>query len=318
MGVVYDSYSTRDAFGKSLLEMAKENPQIYAVSADTTKSMGYEPMRREFPNRVINVGISEQNMALTAAGIASCGGKAFCATYAPFAAMRMLEQVRSFIAYPNLDVKVISGLGGLSGNVEGTTHQGLEDVSIMRCIPGIVVVVPADSCSTEEITRVITRHNGPVYLRVGRGEVPKVFDSYKFEIGKANPIKTEGADIAFICNGAAVHRVLQADKLLAEKGISAQIIEMPCVKPIDEDAILAAARTAKRIVAVEENNIVGGLGGAVAEVLSSLLPTPLLRLGIADCYTESGPHAELMDKYGLDPIEIASRTENFFSHHKSV
>jgi len=311
MSIVYDSYSTRDAFGKALLEMARENTQIYAVSADTTKSMGYDPMSKEFPNRVINVGISEQNMALAAAGIASCGGKAFCATYAPFASMRMLEQVRTFIAYPNLDVKIISGLGGLSGNVEGTTHQGLEDVSIMRCIPGIVVVVPADSCSTEEITRVITRYKGPAYLRIGRGEVPKVFDSYTFEIGKANPIKTDGTDVAFICNGTAVHRVLEADKLLAEKGISTQIIEMPCVKPIDEDAILAAASTAKRIVTVEENNIIGGLGGAVAEVLSLLHPAPLLRLGIADCYTESGPHSELMDKYGLDPAEISQRTEQF-------
>ena len=311
MDVIYDNISTRAAFGNALTELARENPKIYAVSADTTNSMGYSDMQAEFPNRVINVGICEQNMALAAAGIASCGGKAFVATYAPFASMRMLEQVRTFIAYPNLDVKIISGLGGLSGNIEGTTHQGLEDISIMRSIANVVVVVPADSCSTEEITKVISRYEGPAYLRIGRDSVPKVFDSYKFEIGKANIMKAEGTDVAIICNGTAVHRVLQAEKLLAKKGISARIIEMPCVKPIDKEAILAAARSAGRIVTVEENNIIGGLGGAVAEVVTESHPVPVLRIGINDCYTESGPHAELMDKYGLCPKEIAQRTEQF-------
>lgn len=310
---VYDSYSTREAFGRSLLELARENPKIYAVAADTAKSMGYALMEEEFPSRVINVGICEQNMALAAAGIASCGGKAFVATYAPFASMRMLEMVRTFICYPGLDVKIISGLGGLSGDIEGATHQGIEDVSIMRAIPGLVVTVPADSCATEEITKVITRHEGPAYLRIGRGPVPKVFDKYHFEIGKANIMKKDGGDITFITNGAAVHRVLEANELLAAEGMSAKIIEMPCVKPIDEEAIIWAAENSKLIVAVEENNTIGGLGGAVAEVLSHKRPTYLLRLGIEDCYTESGPHDELMDKYGLHPLDIKNRVKDFYN-----
>ena len=195
--------------------------------------MGFSPFAREFPKKAINVGIAEQNMTLVGAGLASCGAKVFVATYAPFASMRILEQVRTFCAYTDLDVKVVSGLSGLSGNIEGVTHQGLEDISILRAIPNMVVVVPADAASTEVITEEIAKYKGPVYLRIGRGPVPKVFDGdYSFKIGKANIIKEEGTDATIIFNGVTANRVLGAEKLLREKGYNIQLIEMPCVKPV--------------------------------------------------------------------------------------
>lgn len=274
-------------------------------------------MAQKFGGRVINVGICEQNTAMVAAGIAACGGKAFVATYSPFASMRILEQIRSFIAYPKLDVKIISGMGGLSGSTEGVTHQGLEDVSIMRSIPNMLVVVPADSCSTEEITSVITEYNGPVYLRIGRSSVPKVFDNYQFKIGKANILKDEGFDATVICNGIAVYRVLKAEKLLAEQGINVRIVdEMPCVKHIDKDAIISAAKSTRKIITVEENNVLGGLGGAVSEIVTEFFPAPVLRLGIDDIYTKSGPYEELLDEYGFSPSEISMKIKKLLINSK--
>jgi transketolase len=303
--VEYDKITTRQAFGDALLQFAEEHDNVFAIGADTTKSMGFAPMEKKFPDRVLNNGIAEQNMALIASGIASCGGKAFIGTYAPFASMRILEQVRTFCAYPNLDVKVISGLGGLSASIEGVTHQGLEDVSVMRAIPNMVVVVAADAASTVAITKKISEYNGPVYLRIGRNPVPRVFDeNYQFEIGKANIVKAEGSDVTVIFNGATASRVFEAEKLLREQGYGVKLIEMPCVKPIDEEAIISAARETGVVVTVEENNIIGGLGGAVAEVLSEKLPTLLKRIGIDDLYTESGTHEDLLDKYNLSSEHI--------------
>lgn len=317
MKIIYDDISMRDTFGRTLNKMAEKFNNIFAVSADTEVSMGYSAMAEMFPDRVINVGICEQNMALVAAGIASCGGKAFAATYAPFASMRMLEQIRTFIAYPKLDVKIIAGMGGLSGSYEGVTHQGLEDISIMRSIPNMIVIVPADSCSTEAITNTITEYNGPIYLRLGRQIVPKVFNHYKFRIGKANILKNNGSDAAVVCNGAAVYRVLQAEKLLAKKGINISIIEMACVKPIDQDAVILAAKLTGRIITVEENNVIGGLGSAVAETVSEKFPIPVLRLGIEDIFTESGPYEELLDKYGLSSETISIKIEKFIYTQKN-
>jgi len=242
MSVIYDKISTRDAFGVALVEKARQYEKLIAIGADTTKSMGYKPMMAEFPDRVLNNGITEQNMALMGAGVAAAGGKAVVATYAPFASMRIAEQIRTFICYPNLDVKVISGLSGLSGNIEGVTHQGLEDVGIMRSMANMVIAVPADAASCIEISKAIIDYVGPVYLRIGRGPVEKVFgESYKFTIGKANILDDAGKDVAVICNGCAVARVLRAKPIWEKAGIHAHIIEMPCVKPIDEEAILSAA-----------------------------------------------------------------------------
>lgn len=307
MSVIYDKISTRDAFGLALIEKARTDDKLFAIGADTTKSMGFKPMMAAFPDRVINCGIAEQDMALMGAGIAAAGGRAVIGTYAPFASMRIAEQVRTFICYPNLDVKVISGLGGLSGNIEGVTHQGIEDVGIVRCMANMVIAVPADAASCVAISKVILDYKGPAYLRIGRGPVEKVFDDdYTFEIGKANLLDAAGTDIAIICNGCAVARVLRAKALWEEAGIHARIVEMPCVKPIDREAILSCVADCGKIVTVEEHNIIGGLGSAVCEVVcESEKPCRVTRVGIDDIYTESAPHDQLLDKYNLSPEHIA-------------
>lgn len=308
MSVKYDSISTRDAFGIALVEAAREHPNLFAIGADTTKSMGFKPMMKEFPDRVINNGIAEQNMAMIGAGIAAAGGRAVVATYAPFASMRISEQVRTFICYPNLDVKIISGLAGLSGNIEGVTHQGLEDIGVIRSMANMVIVVPADAASCTVAAREVLKYVGPAYLRIGRGAVEQVFDSnYKFVLGKANLLDAAGTDVAVICNGCAVARVLRAKAIWEGSGIHARIIEMPTVKPIDSDAILSAAHDCGRIVTVEEHNVIGGLGSAVCEVVcSGGAPCRVTRVGIDDMYTESGPHDQLLDKYNLSPEHIAA------------
>lgn len=307
MSVTYDKISTRDAFGLALIERARVDDRLFAIGADTTKSMGCKPMMAEFPDRVINNGIAEQNMALIGAGIAAAGGRAIITTYAPFASMRISEQIRTFICYPNLDVKVISGLGGLSGNIEGVTHQGLEDIAIVRSMANMVVAVPADAASCQIVAREILAYKGPAYLRLGRGPVETVFDdSYTFTIGKANMLDDSGKDIAIICNGCAVARTLRAKALWEAVGIHARIIEMPCVKPIDREAILSAVTECGRIVTVEEHNVYGGLGSAVCEVVCEAdTPCKVTRIGIDDIYTESAPHADLLDKYNLSPEHIA-------------
>ncbi len=307
MAVTYDKISTRDAFGIALVEAAREYPNLFAVGADTTKSMGFKPMMAEYPDRVINCGIAEQNMAMIGAGIAAAGGRAVVATYAPFASMRISEQIRTFVCYPNLDVKVISGLSGLSGNIEGVTHQGLEDIGVMRSIPNMIIAVPADAASCTVISREILKYTGPAYLRIGRGPVETVFDNtYHFQVGKANLLDTAGTDVAIICNGCAVARVLRAKALWEAAGIRARIIEMPTVKPIDKGAILDVVHECGKIITAEEHNIIGGLGSAVCEVVcENGEPCKVTRIGIDDIYTESAPHDQLLDKYNLSPEHIA-------------
>ena len=306
MSVKYDSISTRDAFGIALVEAAREYPDLFAIGADTTKSMGFKPMMKEFPDRVINNGIAEQNMAMLGAGIAAAGGRAVIATYAPFASMRISEQVRTFICYPNLDVKVISGLSGLSGNIEGVTHQGLEDIGVMRSMANMVIAVPADAASCTIIAREILKYRGPAYLRIGRGPVEQVFDeSYKFVLGKANLLDDAGTDIAVICNGCAVARVLRAKELWEQEGIRARLIEMPTVKPIDADAILSAAHDCGKIVTVEEHSVIGGLGDAVGSVLlENGCPVKFCKIGVQDRFGQSGKPADLLEEYGLSEGQV--------------
>lgn len=306
MSTVFDKKSTRVAFGDALLRMADENPNIMYVAADTLKSVGGAQMAKKYPDRAINVGIAEQNMALMGAGMAASGAKVFIATYATFASMRICEQIRTFICYPNLDVKIVAGLSGLSGGQEGTTHQGIEDVGVLRSIPNLVIVEPADAASTEVITEAITKYEGPVYMRIGRNASPTVFDeNYKFEIGKANPLVDKGDDAVIFTTGAAVRRALDAEKLLAEDGYKVKVIEMPTIKPLDEEAVLAAAKATGLVFTTEDHNVIGGLGSAVSELLSDKLPTKVERIGIDDVFTESGEHEDLLDKYNLAPKHIA-------------
>jgi transketolase len=305
---VYDKVSTRVAFGEALLQQVEKNDRIMYIAADTLKSVGGAPMQKKYPKRALNVGIAEQDMTLIGAGMAACGAKVFVATYAVFASMRITEQIRSFVCYPHLDVKIVAGLGGLSGGQEGVTHQGIEDVGVLRAIPGLVIVEAADAASVSAIVEAITEYNGPVYLRLGRDVVPTVFDSdYKFQIGKANIMKPDGKDAALISNGAAVARTVAAEKILRTQGYNVQLIEMPCVKPIDRKAIQDAAKQAEVLVTVEDHTIIGGLGSAVSEVLTDNCPARLVRIGIDDCFTESGDMDELLDKYGLAASCIAKK-----------
>jgi transketolase len=307
---VMDEISTRQAFGVGLLQIAEADPNVIAIGADTTKSIGMGPMEKKYPERVFNIGIAEQNMMAVAAGMAATGMKVYAASYAPFTCMRSCEQVRTFIAYPNLNVKIVGGMGGLSGGIEGVTHQGLEDIGIMRTIPNMKVLVPADATATVAITAAIAKEDSPVYLRLGKGPVLKVFgEDYQFQMGKANVLSDEGNDATVICNGVAVARVLEARKILADKGYKLKVIEMPCVKPLDTETVIKAAQATGVVITVEDHNIIGGLGSAVAETLSENCPVRLKRMGIADVFTESGPHDELLDKYGLSVGNIVETVE---------
>jgi transketolase len=305
-----DKISTREAFGQVLLRISEENPNVVAVGADTTKSMCMGLMEEKYPGRVFNVGIAEQNMMAVAAGLAATGMRVFAGSYAPFTCMRACEQVRTFIAYPNLNVTIVGGMGGLSGATEGVTHQGLEDIGIMRTIPNMKILVPADAAATAAITAALAKEDGPVYLRLGKGPVPQVFnEDYQFQMGKANILSDDGADAAVICNGAAVARVLEARQILAEKGYKLKVIEIPCVKPLDHETVIGAAQATGVVITVEDHNIIGGLGSAVAETLSENYPVRLKRMGITDIFTESGPHDELLDKYGLSVANIVKTVE---------
>jgi transketolase len=305
-----DNISTRNAFGQVLLQLAEGDPKIVAIGADTTNSMGMGPMKKKYPKRVFNIGIAEQNMMGVAAGMAATGMKVYAASYSPFTCMRACEQVRTFIAYPNLNVTIIGAMGGLSGSIEGVTHQGLEDIAIMRAIPNMKILVPADAASIKVITAAVAKEDGPMYIRVGKGPVRKVFDEdYQFEMGKANILFDDGNDAAVFCNGFVVARVLEARQVLAEKGYKLKVIEMPCVKPLDNEAVIQAAQATGVVITVEDHNIIGGLGSAVAETLIENYPVRLKRMGIADVFTESGPHEELLDKYGLSVENIVKAVE---------
>jgi transketolase len=307
---VMDKISTRQAFGNALLRIAEANPDMVAIGADTTNSLSMNLMEKKYPARVFNIGIAEQNMMAVAAGLAATGLQVFAGSYAPFACMRACEQVRTFIAYPNLNVKIVAGMGGLSGGIDGTTHQGLEDIGIMRTIPNMKILVPADAAATEVITGAMAKEYGPAYLRLGKGPARKVFDgNYQFQMGKANILYDDGNAATVICNGAAVARVLDARQILAEKGYKLKVIEMPCVKPLDTETVIRAARATKAVITVEDHQIIGGLGSAVAETLGENYPVRLKRMGIADVFTESAPHDELLDKYGLSVADIVKAVE---------
>jgi transketolase len=300
-----DEYPNSKAFGRAIYRVMERNENVIAMAGDTGTRIGLGPAMQAFPNRVLNVGIAEQNMVNMAAGLASLGYLVFVTSHTPFVTLRVMDQIRSFVCYPNFNVKIAGGMAGLSAGMNGVTHQGIEDVTLMRVLPNMTVVVPADFCSTNVITEEIARHDGPAYIRVG-GRLPKVFDAnYQFVIGKANFLR-EGTDLTFICNGAMVSRTLWAAEQLANEGIKARVLEMPCVKPIDVEAIVKCASDTRAIVTAEEHTIIGGLGGAVAEVLGEVFPTPLVRIGIKDVFTQSGKPDILRDHYGMAIMDLVS------------
>jgi transketolase len=304
-----DKIATREAYGNALAEFGSDN-RIVVFDADLSKSTKTDNFRKKYPERFFNMGIAEGNMMATAAGMASCGKVAFASTFAMFAAGRAFEQIRNSICYPKLNVKIGATHAGLSVGEDGASHQAIEDIAIMRALPNMTVISPADAVETKYAVKAAIEHEGPVYLRLGRLNVPVIYDesSYKFETGKGI-VLAEGNDAAIIATGLMVSAALEAKELLRQEGINARVIDIHTIKPIDADIIVKAARETGAIVTAEEHNIIGGLGSAVAEVLSENYPVPLVRVGVQDKFGKSGKPDILLQMYGLTAADIAKSTK---------
>ena len=298
--------ATRAAYGKALAELGEKHQDVVVLDADLSKStMTYEFAKR-FPERFVQMGISEQDMMATAAGIAAMGKKVFASTFAIFAAGRAYDQVRNSIAYTRLEVKVCATHAGLSVGEDGASHQMIEDMALMRAIPGMTVLCPSDSASTRWAVEAAYWHHGPVYVRLGRAPVPQYHAEFsKFGIGEGVILK-RGQDVSLIACGMLVGPALEAAELLSAEGISAGVIDMVSIKPLDEALVLEEAARCGAIVTAEEHNIIGGLGGAIAEAVTSSRPVPVIRVGVKDTFGESGKPEQLMVKYGLAASDIAA------------
>ena len=304
--------ATRESYGRTLAELGKEHEDFLVLDADLAGSTKTAVFRKAFPERHINCGIAEQNMVGVAAGIAATGRVAFASSFAMFAAGRAYEQIRNSVGYPQLNVKIAATHGGISVGEDGATHQCNEDFALMRTIPGMVVMVPSDDVEAEAMVRAAYAHKGPVYMRFSRLATP-VFnnpETYKFEIGKAITMR-EGKDVAIIAAGLPLASAMEAAEKLAAEGIEARVIDMHTIKPLDEEAVLRAAKEIGKIVTVEEHSIIGGLGSAVAEVLAEQCPAKLKRVGIYDRYAESGPAEALIHHYGLDGEGVYNAVKAF-------
>ena len=296
--------ATREAYGLALAEFG-EKYDIVVLDADLSKSTKTDTFKKAFPERFFNTGIAEGNMMSTAAGLAACGKTVFASSFAMFAAGRAFEQVRNAIGYPNLNVKIGATHAGISVGEDGATHQCLEDIGLMRTIPNMVILNPADKAESILAVEAAIKHDGPVYLRFGRLAVPEIFDrdTYKFEIGKGVEI-VSGTDATIIATGLMVPEAMTAAEKLKEEGISVRVINMATIKPIDKDIIVKAAKETGAIVTAEEHNVIGGLGSAVAEVLCENSPVPMKRVGTQDVFGQSGKPAELLEIYGLTAENI--------------
>ena len=305
-----EKISTRVAYGNALREFG-DNPDIVAVEADLSSCTMSCTFQEKFPNRHFNVGIAEANMIDIAAGFATTGKIAFCHSFAMFTAGRGYDQIRNSVAYPHLNVKIIGSHAGLTVGEDGATHQCIEDLSLMRTIPGMVVLAPCDANETREAVRAMIDYQGPVYMRTGRtalANVTPTIPGYHFTLGKGVTLKA-GTDVTLIACGLMVQECLKAAELLAALGISARVIDMHTIKPIDEALILQAARETGAIVTAEEHNIIGGLGSAVAEVLSARHPAPRERVGVEDCFGRSGEACALLARYGLTTEHVVERAK---------
>ncbi|HHV58506.1 MAG TPA: transketolase family protein [Firmicutes bacterium] len=301
--------ATRDAYGEALVELGRERKDIVVLDADLSKSTKTAGFAKIFPERFFNMGIAEANLMGTAAGLAAAGKVPFVSTFAVFAAGRAFDQVRNSIAYPHLNVKICATHAGITVGEDGASHQSIEDLALMRALPGMTVIVPADGPETKQAVRAAAAHNGPVYIRLGRSGVPVLFDAdYEFTIGRAAVLR-RGEDVALFACGIMVAEALQAARQLAEKGIRAAVLNVSTLKPLDEEAVVALARQTGAVVTCEEHNIIGGLGSAVAEVLGEKCPVPLERVGVRDVFGQSGKPAELLEHYGLTAAHIAAAAE---------
>jgi transketolase len=298
---------TRMAYGDALAELGRQRSDIVVFDADLYKSTRTVVFAQAFPERFFDLGIAEADMVSTAAGMAASGLVTFCNSFAIFLTGRCYDQIRIQVAYPSLNVKLVGSSAGLTQGPDGASHQSLEDVTLMRALPNMTVVVPADGLETRQATAAIAAHRGPVYMRTGRYPTPRVCpEGYQFQIGKAVTLRP-GDDIAIIACGIMVAKSLEAAELLAAKGVQARVINMSTIKPLDRAAVERAGREARLIVAAEEHNIIGGLGSAVAEVLAEGRFAPLLRIGVRDEFGQSGTAEELLDAYNLTGPKVAEQ-----------
>lgn len=304
--------ATRESYGNALVELGREHTDLVVLDADLAGATKTEIFKKAFPERFLDCGIAEANMAGIAAGLSTCGKVPFMSSFAMFAAGRAYEQVRNSIGYPKLNVKIGATHGGISVGEDGATHQCLEDFALMRVIPGMVVASPSDDIEAKAMVAAAYEHQGPVYMRFGRLAVPVINDrpDYKFELGKGIVLR-EGKDLTIIANGLCVAPALEAAEKLAADGIDAKVINIHTIKPLDEDLVVAAAKETGKVVTVEEHSIIGGLGGAVCECLAEKAPVPVKRIGIQDVFGESGPALELLHKYGLDAEGIYTQIKDF-------
>ena len=302
--------ATRESYGNALAELGAQNPNVVVLDADLAGATKTAVFKKAFPERHIDCGIAEGNMMGVAAGLATCGKVVFASSFAMFAAGRAFEQVRNSIGYPHLNVKIGATHAGISVGEDGATHQCNEDIAIIRTIPGMTIICPADDVEARAAVKAAAEYEGPVYLRFGRLAVPVINDeaTYKFEIGKGITMK-EGKDVTIIATGLEVNESLEAAKLLEADGISAEVIDIHTIKPIDRELVVASAKKTGKVVTVEEHSIIGGLGGAVAEVLAEEAPTKMLRIGMMDQFGESGPAKVLIEKYGLDAKSIYEKVK---------
>lgn len=291
--------ATRMAYGEALVELGRRDPRLVALDADVAKSVSSDKFHKAYPERAFNLGIAEQNMFGFAAGLASTGRVVFASTYAVFAAMRACEQIRTFIAYPQMNVKIGASHGGLHTGMDGVTHQAVEDVGIMRSIPGITIISPADAVTAYKATLAAHDYPGPVYLRLTRNPVPAVYgEAQELTVGKAIRLM-EGGDVGFVAAGVMVARARQAAEELARQGIGAAVLDMHTIRPLDREALVDLAAATGAIVAAEDHNIIGGLCSAVCECLAEECPVPLERIGLRDVFGESGEPEVLMEAYGM-------------------
>ena len=303
--------ATRDGYGKGLVALGAEHPDVVVLDADLAGSTKTGMFAKAYPDRHFNCGIAEGNMMSVAAGLAASGLVPFASSFAMFASGRAFEQIRNSIGYPALNVKIGASHGGMSVGEDGASHQCCEDFALMRSIPGMVVICPADGVEAEAATKAAYEYKGPVYLRMGRLAVP-VFheEGFTFQIGKGEVMR-EGNDIAIIANGLMVYEAIQAGEKLAELGINARIINMSTIKPLDEEIVLKAAKECGKIITCEEHSVIGGLGEAVCSFLSETYPTPVKRIGVNDEFGFSGPAYEVLDAFGLCAAHIVEVAREF-------
>ena len=299
--------ATRDAYGKVLVELGNTDAKILVLDADLAAATKTGMFKKEHPEKFIDCGIAEGNMMGVAAGLASAGYTVFASSFAMFAAGRAFEQVRNSISYTNLNVKIGATHAGISVGEDGASHQCCEDIGLMRTIPNMVILNPADDVEARLCVMAAAKHEGPVYMRFGRLAVPRVFDeNYKFEIGKGSVLK-EGDDVTIIATGLMVNEALIAYEELKAEGINARVVNMATIKPIDRELVIESAKKTGVIVTAEEHNVIGGLGSAVAEVVCETVPVPVLRVGVEDTFGKSGPAVQLLHEFGLDAANIVAK-----------